>query len=405
MAPAAGGRIPGAQAPGGQAPPPAMTARTARWSRWGWLFSVVWLIYLAYPIAAAARHPGVWGRAGALTGLVLFALAFVAAYRRAWSDRFARGALPVREALACLAAMALLLAAVAPVVGEQVVGATTYIVVLAVMVLPSRWGWPVALAVTAVVAVLTTTVPGWQDQDPLIAQLLLAAVAGWGVGQLVTRNRELVAARETISELAVVAERERVSRDLHDILGHSLSVVAIKAELAGRLLGGAAGPEGAALDRVRAEVDDIESLARQSLADVRRTVARMRSVTLEGELAAAASALTAAGIEADLPASAEAVPPGRRELFAWALREGVTNVVRHSGARRCAVTLRERAVIVDDDGHGPGPRAGERARAGGAGDGAGSGLGGLRARAAAAGAVLRLGRGPLGGMRMEVEVP
>ncbi len=383
---------------GAEMPVPAPVGRA--WGRRPWIFAVVWLLYLIYPAVEAWRYPELWARIAALVGLALFAAVFVGTFMRArtWNREGRPPSVSISESATGLAMMAVLLAAVAPVVGEDVVGAMMYIVVLAVMVLPSRLGWSVAGAVIVAAAVLTHTVPGWESEDMFLAQLVLGAVAAWGVGQLITRNDELRAARESLSELAVVAERERVSRDLHDILGHSLSVVAIKAELAGRLLQGE-GPIGARDGaRARAEVSDIEDLARESLADVRRTVAQMRSVILDGELASARTALAAAGIEADLPGSGDIVPAVRRELFAWALREAVTNVVRHSGAGRCAVTLGPRRITVDDDGTFPvGPR----------GDGVGpggSGLRGLRARAEAAGAVLRLGRGPLGGMRLELEV-
>jgi two-component system, NarL family, sensor histidine kinase DesK len=118
-------------------------------------------------------------------------------------------------------------------------------------------------------------------------------------------------------------------------------------------------------------------LSRDALADVRRAVQGYRDLTLPGELARAREALRAAQIEADLPHSAEEVRSDLRELFAWTVREGVTNVIRHSGATRCTVRLAEAGVEVRDDGAGPQP-----------GTGAGSGLDGLRERATAAGAVL-----------------
>ncbi len=377
---------------------------SARWWRWSWLFSAVWLVYLAYPVAEALRYPGLWARAAALAGLALFAATFVGTFLRA-RIRDGDTSASVAEPLAGAALMGALLAAVSPVVGEDIIGAMMYIVVLAVMLLPSRRGWSVAAGVIVLAAVLTHTVPGWESQDLFVAQLALGAVAGWGVGQLIARNRELQTARETIADLAVVAERDRLARDLHDILGHSLSVIAIKAELAGRLLEQSVAAEtggGRTVARVRAEVDDIESLARRSLADVRRTVAQMRSVTLEGELAAAHTALSAAGIEADLPSDACCVSPDHRELFAWVLREGVTNVVRHSGAGRCLVTLDEHRIRIEDDGT---VQSAGRDGGHGAVGSSGTGLAGLRQRAGAAGAVLRAGRGTLGGMRLEVEMP
>ena len=155
--------------------------------------------------------------------------------------------------------------------------------------------------------------------------------------------------------LAVDNERSRFARDLHDILGHSLTVITVKAELAKKLMD---------VDpvRARAEVDDLERLARDALADVRRAVEGYRELTLPGELARARTALAAAEIEAELPNSTDDVPSDRRELFAWTIREGVTNVIRHSHAKRCVVVLharlrrdprrRRRAGTVRPSGHG-----------------------------------------------------
>ena len=109
---------------------------------------------------------------------------------------------------------------------------------------------------------------------------------------MLQRNVELAQAQRTIAELAVKAERSRFARDLHDILGHSLTVLTVKAELAGRLV--ALDPE-----RAEREIGEVEALARQALADVRAAVAGYREVSLPGELASARAALEAAGIVAD----------------------------------------------------------------------------------------------------------
>ena len=105
-------------------------------------------------------------------------------------------------------------------------------------------------------------------------------------------------------------------------------------------------------DRARAEVADLERLSRDALVDVRRAVEGFRELTLPGELARARESLRSAGIEADLPGSAEVVPSDMREVFAWAVREGVTNVIRHSGATRCTVRLTAERVEVLDNGAG-----------------------------------------------------
>jgi two-component system, NarL family, sensor histidine kinase DesK len=201
------------------------------------------------------------------------------------------------------------------------------------------------------------------------------------------RNLELIRVRHENERLVVEQERNRFARDLHDILGHSLTVITVKTELAQRLLD-------IDIERTRAELADLEMLSRESLADVRRAVQGYREISLPGEIARARLALTAAGIEHVLPNSTDDVPAEHRELFAWTIREGVTNVIRHSGAETCTVGLSVDRVSVVDDGRGPNGSAP-----------AGHGLSGLHERAAALGARVAAGRAGSAGFRLEVEVP
>ncbi len=163
-----------------------------------------------------------------------------------------------------------------------------------------------------------------------------------GVRQLVRTTIELREARATVAQLAANEERLRLARDLHDLLGHSLSLITLKSELAGRML--PAHPEKAAQ-----QVADIEQVSRQALVDVREAVSGYRRPRLAGELAGAQVALTAAGITAALPPDLDPVPADTDEeaesALAWALREAVTNVVRHSGARRCTVEVLGRQTL------------------------------------------------------------
>jgi two-component system sensor histidine kinase DesK len=259
------------------------------------------------------------------------------------------------------------------------------------MTLPGRQVLGVVGGLTVAAVLLPRVVPGWTSLDGFIPDLLLATFAAYGVGQVLKRNVELAHAREQLVELAVAQERARLARDVHDILGHSLTVITVKTELAGRLLEDAGSDP--RLDRARAEVADVEALARAALADVRATAAGTRTVSLPGELADGRRALAAAGITADLPIATDEVPARYRELFAWAVREGITNVVRHSGASWCGVRLSATGVEVRDDGRGPGPAAG------------GTGLAGLRERAAAAGGRLDTGTSPEGGFLLRIVVP
>jgi two-component system, NarL family, sensor histidine kinase DesK len=211
--------------------------------------------------------------------------------------------------------------------------------------------------------------------------------------ELVTKLRET---RAELARMAVADERLRIARDLHD---HSLSLITLKAELAGRLLD--ADPE-----RAAREVADLERVARRSLGEVRAAVTSYRQPRLAAELAAARHMLAAAGMECQVnaPASIE-LPPATDALLAWTVREGATNVVRHSGAHTVTITVSiaadEVSAEIADDGVGPTWDAERRA-----GEHQGSGLSGLTERARAAGAEISSGEGPGGkGFRLLVRVP
>ncbi len=219
-------------------------------------------------------------------------------------------------------------------------------------------------------------------------------MVGWV--RMVAIVRELRTAQEEIARLAVNEERLRFARDLHDLLGHSLSLITLKIDVVSRLL-----PD--APERAADEARDAEVVAREALREVRAAVTGYRRPTLLAELAAAREVLGAAGIGYNVEGEEMRPPAPTEEVLAWAVREGITNVVRHSRARRCAIRLEldgdEAFLDVVDDGVGAlpvGPDA----------DGAGSGLVGLRERAAAAGGALETGSGPGGGgFRLRVSVP
>ncbi|MFF2053619.1 sensor histidine kinase [Leifsonia sp. NPDC058194] len=203
--------------------------------------------------------------------------------------------------------------------------------------------------------------------------------------------RKLRSAQGEIARLAVIEERSRFSRDMHDVLGHSLTVVTVKSELARRLV-----PVDPA--RAEAELADIERLTRSALADLRAAVAGYREMSISTELAAVQASLAAADITAHLPRSGEEVEPDLRELFGWVLREGVTNVIRHSGSRNCWVTVGADTLAIEDDGLGPAPVGSVPTAAAVR----GSGLAGLAERARTAGATVEVAAGTHGGTLLTV---
>ncbi|MGW1993148.1 sensor histidine kinase [Embleya sp. NPDC001921] len=197
-----------------------------------------------------------------------------------------------------------------------------------------------------------------------------------GVRRLLETLAELREAREIVAQLSANEERLRMARDLHDVLGHSLSLITLKSELAGRFLPGH-------VERAAEQVADIERVSRQALVDVREAVGGYRRPTFAVELAGARIAARAVGIELiQLPEQWPVCPdPEAEAVLSWALREAVTNTVRHSGARRCTVALGTGPVWsldVTDDGRGAAGREG-------------NGLTGLRERFAAADGTIDVG--------------
>jgi two-component system sensor histidine kinase DesK len=216
-------------------------------------------------------------------------------------------------------------------------------------------------------------------------------------GELRARNVELLRARDERAKLAVAEERLRFARDMHDLLGHSLSVIALKAELAGRLL-----PRDA--EAAAVHIGDLEAVARGALAEVRDVVSGYRRPDLAAELDGARAALRAAGIKAHIKSFDEQLSPEVEALLAWTVREGTTNVIKHSDAHNCTLLIDRdeglvRAQVIDD---GRGPRDGEASLTGIEG---GHGLTGLSERAERLAGILEASPVPQGGFRLSVSVP
>jgi two-component system sensor histidine kinase DesK len=217
-----------------------------------------------------------------------------------------------------------------------------------------------------------------------------------GMARLATALREVHSARGELARMAVTDERLRMARDLHDLLGHTLALITLKSELAARL---------AAQDSARAaqEMREVEHTARRTLREVRAAVAGYRQPTLAGELDGARQILQAAGIDLTLEQTAGALPAPLDSALAWTVREGVTNVIHHSRARRCRIHITAVDGIVSAEvtndrapAHQPAHRS------------AGSGLAGLAERVAACGGRLEAGPAQIdggAGFRLRVELP
>jgi two-component system, NarL family, sensor histidine kinase DesK len=261
------------------------------------------------------------------------------------------------------------------------------------MIIAARLGarsWPFVAVMALAALLVPVSIPSWHvsitgaidDVTPIAIPVV--AFVTCAVLQVVRGNQALAEARAEVGRLAAENERIRIARDLHDLLGHSLTTITVKAGLARRL--GATDPA-----RAVGEIGEVEELCRTALAEVRAAVSGYRDVTLAGELARGRELLRAAGVAADLPAAADLVDPAYQELLGWAVREGLTNVVRHSRASACAVRLSPAGVEITDDGVG-------------ADTSLGNGLRGLTERVAAAGGSIDAGPLQPSGWRLRVSL-
>lgn len=349
------------------------------------------LVFLIYPIRAVLTSDPTPARVLlALGGAALFAGVFL------WliwlHDPLPSSADPseVRKRRAAIAFLAVLAIALNLILGSEWRVLFFHLNVAAGITLLSRDAY-VAIAGLAVCTLALGITSG-------MAWLVLPTVAIglWATAfvRQVAAVAELRAAREEIARLAVAEERLRFARDLHDLLGHSLSLITLKSELAGRLL--PANPEKAA-----EEIRDVEGVARRALREVREAVAGYRQPTLDRELYGARETLEAAGIACRIENQVGMLPNALDAVLAWTVREGVTNVIRHSRARRCEILLirdgDEVRAEITDDGRGSSPE--------GTGAITGSGLRGLAERVEASGGDFEARSQPEGGFRLRVRLP
>jgi two-component system sensor histidine kinase DesK len=231
-------------------------------------------------------------------------------------------------------------------------GASTFMIFACAMcagVTPVRRAYLLMALVVGIALLIASALGKWQ------LYFLLPAVCGGipiGVSSIMEatlrRSRDqLLRKQEEVEHMATIAERERISRDLHDLLGHTLSLITLKAELAGKLVE----RDPAAC---RAEIKDIENCARTALSEVRSAVTGYRQTGFAHELASARSSLAAAKVTLDTAVEPIALPAAVENVLSLALREAVTNIVRHAGALHCKVSLsQEDGMIVlriADDG-------------------------------------------------------
>lgn len=209
-----------------------------------------------------------------------------------------------------------------------------------------------------------------------VTALVVALGVGFSNTHFAVRNRadrKLRMAHEEIEHLAKVAERERIARDLHDVLGHTLTLISVKSTLAGKLLD-------KDLVKARSEIADIEKVSREALAEIRNTLRGYNTYKLSDELQRAQAALESAGVQVNTESSEVPLSPAQESVAALIMREAVTNVVRHAQARHCALRIARNngtcVLEIQDDGCGGF-------------DSEGNGLRGMRERVEALGGTFR----------------
>jgi two-component system sensor histidine kinase DesK len=362
------------------------------WTHRAWIRAgqVVGLLFLIGPLSDFARVSESPARVAAIS--VAFA-AFVVLFLALLPPARAlarRGQRAIRAALALLAAIAPLpLALGAP---RSFAVLFVYVVAAAAALLPPRAA-AIVIGITAAAVGAGFAAAGYDSSTVAAYALTIVAVGTImaALGSTVRANLELRAAREELARTAVSEERLRIARDVHDLLGHTLSLIALKSELATKLV--ESDPR-----RAQAELAEVQSVTRQALSEVREAVQGYRRRSFADALEGARATFAAAGIDCRVDLRAAELPAEVESVLAWAMREASTNVVRHSGARGCAITLESDANMVslqvDDDG-ATAPADSQD----------GTGLAGLAERAVRLHGKLETGARPEGGFRLRLTLP
>ena len=318
------------------------------------LYQHFWLVCLLFPLVSLVRAPGSLAHlVSGLSALVVFAASYTWVM---WPHPVSRA---VQSRLRSQAQVALFVVLVALVLVLSVTYSLTFLWLFiglgacAGVILPLIRAFIVVSFLMFLPVLISLIVQSGIEQVdwPLtIALLLLVRGLGldmMGLARMGRAIRELHTTRRELARLAVAEERLRVARDLHDLLGHTLSMIALKSELARRIV---------EHDPARAaqEIAEVEVVARQTLREVREAVAGYRQPTLQSELEGAQQLLEAAGINCQLEQTVGRLPPAIDAVLAWVVREGVTNVVRHSLARRCRIRVIQwseqvRIEVTNDD--------------------------------------------------------
>lgn len=300
-----------------------------------------WLIYLV-PFTLTPLYNSQHANGGGWTLHIVASLLFLVLYFRSF---WVRG----RE-LMLIAALTVLMAVMLWPLSHGAGCFFIYAAAMAAQLEPSRRPISIilAMALLAIIEAIFLQRDIVSSSWPAVFTLIVGGI-NVHYAQVGRANARLRIARDEIEHLAKVAERERIARDLHDVLGHTLSLVILKSELASKLAE-------RDVERAREEIRDVERIAREALAEVRSAVIGYRSGGLNAELQHAQSALGSAGVMLESTPPKTQLPPAHEAVLCLALREAVTNIVRHAGARHCRVSIEVVnevcTLTISDDGRG-----------------------------------------------------
>ena len=377
---------------------------------WRWLrllFSAIWLVYLGQPLSTLSGHDhSVAWQVAAVAVTIAFCVLFIVVVTQ-WDERpaLAQGSLWLLFPLA--AAFTLMFS------GPDTGGGVVWIYVSSAVgwaVPERRWAVRAVFAVAACYFFFSWL--GHDDTSDMLITLIPVVFVGITMSGIRVQMKlmwELRQAREEVAKHAASEERLRLARDMHDLTGQSLSMITLKSELAARLLQRL--PEGPDRDRVADELQQVAAVSRQTLHDIREAISGYRRPTLAVEIITGRAALESAGItshdDPELTLLSGTFNPDAESALAWCLREAVTNVIRHSGAKNCFISLSRGdgslSLQVRDDGRGCQAAGAASPHAGGpdgggldGGTGTGTGLHGMSERLCAVGGALELRPGTSG---------